>query len=342
MPLAVILGGTGAIGITLSQRLIAEGFNVIVTGRDPAHVPPALEETAARFIVADRDDPATLTGLLAQGADLVVDCVCYHERQAAMLVPYLDNVARTVMISSKAVYIDSLGNHSNSEEPARFDGPISEDQPTIRPNGADWTTSAGYGANKVAAEETLLDTGYPVSILRPSKVHGAYARRPREWVYVRRILDGRRTLLTSPERSGVDHPSAAANIAALITTLTPLQGSHVLNIADPDAPSGVEIARIVAQQLDTTFDEMSIDTGTDRRFNPWDSRYPVVLDTSRAEALDYRPIGDYATTVAAEIDWLVDLAHHRKTSQFDEDPFFAPFFDYAFEDRLLATASRRP
>jgi len=46
---------------------------------------------------------------------------------------------------------------------------IDEEEPTMRPNRLDPDSRLGYGANKVAAEETLLDSGFPVTILRPSK-----------------------------------------------------------------------------------------------------------------------------------------------------------------------------
>ena len=39
--------------------------------------------------------------------------------------------------------------------------------------------------------------------------------------------------------------------------------------------------------------------------SPWDAVPPIILDTSAAAVFGYRPVGDYATTVAEEIDWLV-------------------------------------
>ena len=65
------------------------------------------------------------------------------------------------MISSKAVYVDDAGRHSNSDESPAFDGPITEAQPTLAPGDGDYRTRDGYGANKVAAERVLLDSGIP-------------------------------------------------------------------------------------------------------------------------------------------------------------------------------------
>jgi hypothetical protein len=102
-----------------------------------------------------------------------------------------------------------------------------------------------------------------------------------------------------------------------------------LNSADPDAPNGREIARVVAEQLGHAWEEVLIadDSIGD---HPWDREHPVVLDMSAAAELGYVAAGDYATTVAAEIDWLVS------ERPLLDDEFFERFFDYAAEDRYLA------
>jgi hypothetical protein len=60
-----------------------------------------------------------------------------------------------------------------------------------------------------------------------------------------------------------------------------------------------------------------------------------VLDTSAAAALGYQPVGDYATTVAAEVDWLVELAGAGRADQLDPD-YFDGYVDYAAEDAYLS------
>ena len=133
----------------------------------------------------------------------------------------------------------------------------------MAPGDGDYTTREGYGANKVAAEQVLLDSGGPVTVLRPSKIHGAGARRPREWVFVKRVLDRRPAVFLAHRGAGVDHTTAAANIAALIEVVAARPGQRILNSADPDAPSALEIARDVARRLDHTWDEVLLDDGAD-------------------------------------------------------------------------------
>lgn len=333
MTRALILGGTGLVGRATAERLARAGWDVDVTGRDPAHMPRALSAAGVRFVPADRHDETQLAAALGDGAELLVDCICFTAADARALLPLARNAASTVMISSKAVYADERGNHSNSDEAPRFDGPIGETQPTMDARSdIPYESRDGYGANKVAAERVLLDSGLPVSVLRPSKIHGPGAPRAREWMWVKRVLDGRRVVVLAHLGAEGDHTTAAANIAALIETCAASPGARVLNSADPDAPTGLEIARTIARQLDHDWDEVLLDgppVGNVGR-HAWNRLPPVVLDTSAARALGYEPAGDYAATVAAEVDWL--LANGPP----GDAEFFAPLLDYDAEDHWLA------
>lgn len=334
---ALVLGGTGAIGRATALRLLEAGWDVDVTGRDPRRMPDEVTDAGGRFLAAERDDDRRLAAVLGDGADLLVDCICFTAADAERLLPLARNAGSTVMISSKAVYVDAAGRHSNSDAAPRFDLPVRETQPTVPPGAGDYNTREGYGANKVAAERVLLSSGEPVTVLRPSKVHGVGASPPREWVFVKRALDERPALLLAHGGAGVDHTTAAANIAALIEVAAARPGTRILNSADPDAPSALEISRTVAERLGHTWEEVLLDVGSSGDGlgrHPWDVPHPIVLDTTAAVELGYVPAGDYAATVASELDWLVSAAR-AGTLRLDEE-FFAGSFDYAAEDAYLA------
>ena len=330
------------IGRAVARRLLAADWEVDLTGRDPTRLPADVAAAGGRFVAAERSDSAQLLAALGDGADLVVDCICYTADGARRLLPLARNAASTVMISSKAVYVDAFGNHSNSDTAPRFDGPIRETQPTVAPGDADYATREGYGANKVAAEQVLLDSGLPVTVLRPSKVHGAGAENPREWVFVKRVLDRRPAVFLARRGSGVDHTTAAVNIAALVDVAAAKPGRRILNSADPDAPSALEISRTIARHLGHVWDEVLLDEGADGTLgrHPWDTPHPIVLDTTAAVELGYEPVGDYAATVVDEVDWLVSIARApdgETNVPGPDDPVFGPMLDYAAEDRYLAT-----
>jgi nucleoside-diphosphate-sugar epimerase len=329
------------IGQAIGGRLLASGWDVDLAGRDRGRMPAGLATAGAGFVAADRHDDAQLRAAVGGGADLLVDCVCYTAADATRLLPLLPDVGSAVMISSKAVYVDARGNHVNSDDPPHFDGPVRESQATVAPSDGDYNTRAGYGANRVAAEHVLLDSGHPVTVLRPSKVHGPASPRPREWMFVRRVLDQRPAVLLAHHGAGVDHTSAAANIAALTQTVAAKPGRRILNSADPDAPSALEISRAIAAYLGHQWEEVLLDDDADPALGAhlWDAAYPIVLDMTAAAELGYTPAGDYAATVAQAVDWLVSAVRGgRDAGRLPglDDPFFAPLFDYAAEDRYLA------
>ncbi len=328
MPRALVLGGTGLVGRAIGRRLLAAGWDVDLVGRDAAHVPADVASAGGRFLAADRSSAAELAAALGDGADLLVDCICFTAADAELLLPLARHAASTVMISSKAVYVDDAGRHSNSDESPHFAGPVHETQATVAPGYGDYRSREGYGANKIAAERVLLDSGLPVTVLRPSKIHGDGADPPREWIYVKRVLDRRPAVFLARRGAGVDHPTAAANIAALVEIVATTPGARILNSADPDAPTALEISRAIAQHLGHTWREVLIDDQSLGQ-HPWDKLPPFVLDTSAALGLGYVPAGDYATTVTIEVDWLVAQAPSLDDS----------YFDYAAEDRYLAAGA---
>jgi len=337
---AFVIGGAGLVGRAVSRRLVAGGWRVDVVGRDRQHLPDDLAAAGVRFLTADREDAPVLTAAFAGGADLLVDCVCFTQKQARALLPLAAHASSTVMISSKAVYVDADGHHSNSAQPPRFDAPISESQPTLAPGDLPHNSPLGYGRNKVAAERVLLDSGLPVSVLRASKIHGEGARPAREWIFVKRVLDRRHIVLLAHGGAGVDHPSAAANIAALVETVASKPGARILNAADPDAPSARDIARVVAGHLGHQWSEVVLGDEVDPvlGWHPWDRRYPIILDTTAAVQLGYQPTGDYQTTVASAIDWLVGVAEQNGAARLPErydEGYFAHRFDYDAENRYL-------
>ncbi len=341
---ALVLGGTGLVGRAIALRLARSGWHVDVTGRQVSNMPVELAGAGVSFVRADSRDAAELQSAFGTGADLLVDCVTYTADDARRILPLAGDAASTVMISSKAVYVDAAGNHSNSDVAPRYDGPIRETQPTLAPRDIDYHTREGYGPNKVAAEQVLLDSGLPVSVLRPSKIHGPGAARPREWMFVKRMLDGRPAVFLAHRGAGVDHTTAAVNIAALVEVVADNPGARILNSADPDAPDGRTIARTIARHLGYAWDEVLLDGDPVGNVGvyPWDSAHPVVLDTSAALELGYVPVGDYAATIGETVDWLVAAANGGPGAAKlppAADEFFADLFDYAAEDRYLAARS---
>jgi len=161
-----------------------------------------------------------------------------------------------------------------------------------------------YGANKVAAENVLLDSGMAVSVLRPSRIHDIGGKRPREWVFVKRVLDGRRHLLLARGRRGTNHPTAAVNLAALVAFCAARPTARILNSADPVAPNGRTISRIIAAQLNHAWAEVPLDETApeDLGDHPWNT-LPSFFGYAREDAwLDERSDGQNLRTQHAAGD----------------------------------------
>ncbi len=297
-------------------------------------MPASLSAAGARFITSDRHDYAQLAAAVGPGADLVVDAACYTAAHAGSLLPFLADVDSTVMLSSKAVYVDEVGNHLNSAVAPVFPAPIKETNHTMAPGTGTSHSREGYGANKVAAEQVFLDSGAPVSILRASKVHGAGAANPREWVFLKRILENRPAVFLAHGGRGADHTTAAAYTAALIEVVAANPGARILNSADPDAPTGFQIARVIANHMHHIWREVLLDQDGIPGLgdHPWNFATPIALDITASLDLGYLPVGSYAQTVRTEIDWLLASPVHLPSA---DDPYFAQFTDYTAEDEFL-------
>ena len=102
----------------------------------------------------------------------------------------------------------------------------------------------------------------------------------------------------------------------------------------------MEIARTIAGYLDHEWDEILLndDADPDLGRHPWDARPPIILDTTASLDLGYAPVGSYAQTVPAALDWLVEAARAGLAPRTD-DPFFAPLLHYAAEDRYLSRSA---
>jgi nucleoside-diphosphate-sugar epimerase len=298
-----------------------------------------LQASGVVFVRSDRNDPDQLAAVLGGGADVVVDCLCYTATQAGQLLRFADDFASAIVLSSKAIYCDDRGRHSNSAEPPRFDGPVTEQQSVLEPDysGA-YASRTGYGPNKVAAERTLLESGRPISILRPSRIHGPGAGRPREWYVLKRLLDGRiRIPLAHGGRTG-NHPTASVNLARLARTCAEQPGQRILNAADPGQPDAAEIVQAIAAACHRPVEVVGLDeqANSDFGWSPWASWPPYFLDTSAATALGYQPAGSYRQTVLAVVEELCALSAEQQ-ARLTADSDFPDRFDYALDDAALSS-----
>lgn len=260
-----------------------------------------------------------------------------HARQ---LLDVQARVGAFVVISSASVYqdengrsLDEAGKNGFPELPV----PIPESQPTVSPG------PATYSTRKVALEQTLLNEAkVPVTLLRPAAIYGPGSTHPREWWFIKRILDGRKAIPLAFRGESRFHPSSTANIAEVTRIALEFKGFRILNIADPTVPSVKEIAASIAHHMDYAGRILELDGGDPSSTfgrTPWSVPRPFVLDNSAALALGYHPVTTYAQAIGPTCDWLATVAYGKDWRELFPVLASYPYdhFDYAREDAFLRT-----
>ena len=323
MPRALIFG-SGQIGQACAAALAPAGWQVETVNRN----------SVVDGVKFDRHDSVALAAVLGAGAGLVIDTIGYDRADADLLVPLASGIGQLITISSVSVYADAAGRSLDEARAGgfpEFDAAISETQATVPP-GDD-----SYSTRKVAMEQRLLDgMACPVAVLRPCAIYGLNSRHPREWWFVKRILDGRSSVPLAYRGESRFHNTSATSIGALAALLAPSKRTGIFNIADPTAPSVAEIGGIVAGIMGRS-PTFALWDGPPKHHvgqSPWCVPRPFVIACEAAKAAGYLPTADYAETVAPTIAWLVATAGQGDwrprfpvMAGYDFDPF-----DYASED----------
>lgn len=336
---AFIIGGSGQIGRAIGARLLQDGWEVTLSSRGARENPTDLIALGARTVVLDRNQPGELARSLKDGADAVIDTVAYDEGHADQLLQVESSVGQFVVISSASVYRDEAGRTLDEARDNGFPDlpdPMTEQQATVEPG------PKTYSTRKVAMERRFLDHGQrPVTVLRPCAIHGRYSHHPREWWFVKRMLDGRRTIPLLFGGQSRFHTTAAANIAEVTAVALRHPQTRVLNIADPTAPTVREIGSVIADamQWDGQFVPLDIGApspGSPVGWTPWSVPAPFTVSTDAAQRLGYTPATDYAQAAPRICEWL----RGQKTDGWQERfPVLAayqrPLFDYEAEDAFL-------
>lgn len=288
----------------------------------------------------DRDEPGALEAALGDGADLLLDCVCYDDEQAQQLVRVGDRIGGLVVLSSLSVYADEQGRSLDEAlTPDEFPDlpvPVDEEQPTVPPG------PATYSTRKAAMERRLLGQHrVPVTVLRPGAIHGPHTVHGREWFFVKRALDARPVVVLAHRGESRFHPTGVTNLAQAVLAAARRPGQGVFNLVDPDCPTVAEIGRAVGALLGHEPVEVLLPgppIGTLGE-SPWATARPFVASTARAEALlGYTPVHAYAEQLAEDVPWLVRATTRRNWREVLPDlaeNYATDFFDYPAEDAYL-------
>jgi nucleoside-diphosphate-sugar epimerase len=332
MPGQVIIIGTGQIGIASAQYFADQGWRAKLIGRTPVH--PGLADID--FEIADREDFAELQQAVGAGADLLIDTIAFDRRDSEQLVRLSDRLGAIAAISSASVYCDAKGRTLDEASvkgfPSDMDG-LTETHTTVEA-GAET-----YSTRKVAMELALLDGAENKAIIvRPCAIHGAHSRHPREWWFVKRMLDGRRKIPLVDSGANQFQTTSVASIARLVFDLAGSEHRGCYNCADADSPTVKAIGAAIAAKLGTQvefFGTPSNNMMVGR--TPWSVPKPFTTSNAKAQQAGVGRFECYYDEVNSAAEWLtaIDKADWEK-----QLPQLAAYpwnlFDYAAEDAVLS------
>jgi nucleoside-diphosphate-sugar epimerase len=218
--------------------------------------------------------------------------------------------------------------------PAGLAVPVREDAPTVAAPAED-----EKGWRVWRSEQAVFEHHPDATHFRYPYVYGPYQPVPREWLVVRRILDGRRRMVVADDGLTLHHYGYTENLAhALLCALDrpDLALGKVYNAADEEVLSGRQVIEVIAEELGHPMDLVSM---------PFDLALPAwpfigqplpthrVLDLSALRHdLGYRDAVPPRVALGRTARWL--LANPPAPDGAEERVLQDPF-DYPAEDRLM-------
>ncbi len=269
----------------------------------------------------------------APEAGLVVDTIAFDGCDIVRYKP--DMVGRLTVISSASVYCDNDGRTLDEAKAGgfpEFAGPITEEQSTVAPGGETYST------RKVRMERQALESfGDRAAILRPCAIYGPYSRHPREWWFVKRMLDGRRHIPLLMDGQSQFHTTNAEDIARAAITLAEREIGGVYNVADDYCPRVRDIGQTLAEELYMAPEFVDAGNGGHVGRTPWSVAKPFIVSSEKLVSATGHPASTYYPLGQNVAAWLAEL---RPTEWRNAFPQLAAYpwdmFDYEAEDAFLA------
>jgi len=303
----LVTGGAGFIGSHFVEALAAAfpGCHIIVFDKmtyaaDIRYIAPLIETGQVQLVVGDICD-YELCRKLVHGCDIVVH---------AAAESHVDRSFHSSMLFTQT---NALGTHTimeacrNAKVPRIIHVSTDEVYGEVLSGECDETGQMNptnpYSASKAAAE--MIVNGYrhsfklPVIVVRANNVYGI-RQFPEKLIprCIMSLINGEKIPLHG-DGSNVRHYLAAPDFAAALVLLVN-KGviNEIYNIGSEEEHRNRDIARMICEQFNTTFDE-SIKFVKDRPFN--DRRYSISWD--KIADLGWKPKHSLPKNIPMIVDW---------------------------------------
>ncbi|MBO6014964.1 MAG: NAD-dependent epimerase/dehydratase family protein [Lachnospiraceae bacterium] len=282
MKKVLVTGGTVFVSRYVAEYFAAKGGEVYVLNRNTKE-----QSAGVKLIEADRYQIGEKLRDLS--FDIVID-TAYNAEQINLLLDALGEYGDYIMISSSAVYPESLPQ------------PFAEEQPT----GVNkfW---GRYGTDKIEAEEALLKRNPAAYILRPPYLYGQMNNVYREaFVFDCAMLD-RKFYLPGDGNMKLQffHVDDLCHFIEILLQKRPEQ--HIFNVGNKDAVSIKEWAELCYDVVGKKADFVNVNKDIEQRsyFSFYD--YEYYLDVTKQYGLmpETKPL---AEGLKEAFDWYKDHA----------------------------------
>jgi len=325
---ALVIGGTGPTGIHIVRGLVDRGDEVSIMHRG-LHERAETPESVVH-IHRDPFDESDLAAVFAASTYDVVVAMYGRLRRIAELA--VGRCGQFVSVGGVPAYRGWMNPWLDA--PAGLPIPVAEDAPTVAIPEDD---EKGF---RIARTEEAVFAHHPTAAhFRYPYVYGPYQLVPREWLIVRRILDGRSHIVVADEGLTLHHHGYTMNLAhALLLAVDrpDAAAGKVFNTGDEEVLSVRQVVEIVATALGRPLEIVSM---------PYDLAIPArplltqplpthrVLDLTRLRHdLGYHDQVPARAALAHTARWLAE--HPCEPGGMEEMVLTDPF-DYAAEDALI-------
>ena len=331
---ALLVGGAGGTGILLAQGLERAGYAVTILHRG-VHEPQ--EISGFPHIHADPHFAETTAAALnGRCFDLVV---LTYGRVTELAKVFAGRCERLIAIGGIPIYAGFLDPRSTAPRGMRLFA--NESSPLASPAAISRSGAARFAAKLIEAEQAVMahhaSGDYAATIFRYPSVYGPNAIAGSEAAIVRRVLDGRKTILVPFEGLCAITRCSTWNCAhAVLAAIdNPAASGRIFNCADDDQFTLGQWVEMILAELGSSADVVGLPTALN-----WAAAHLVALGgttspmamTDAGEArriLGYRDAVPAREALARSVRW--HLANAPEAGPQWGDPL-----DYAMEDQVVA------
>lgn len=328
MKTALVIGGGGPTGPHIVQGLRERGYRVAVLSRGvhPVDLPDDVERIIA--------DPHFMEPLReAIGTRSFELLVASYGRLGIVAEAFAGRVGRFIGVGG---FVGYRGFYApETTRPSGLPIPTPEDWPLVTdPN------ESRFAALVAAAEAAVLRHHPAATLFRYPYVYGPRQLVPREWSVVRRVLDGRRTMVLINGGMGLLSHGYAENIAhaVMLAVDNPaVSAGKAYNCGDEVQLDLRQFVEIAGDALGVKLEIASVpDTPSTRlaALAPLTDHKLMDLHRIRSE-LGYRDVVPTVEAVKRTVLWYRD---HPLERGGEIEQRMLDVFDYDAEDRMIALA----